>query len=424
MLCMSLNYIYWTFSIMQPSSLTDKEAIPLYALLMALTALSMDLLLPAFPYLEAHFALSDLGNLALIIPILIFGMVFGELFFGPFSDRFGRKPSLYIGLTLYILATIYAVFAPTLDHLLVARFFQGIAVSGPKIATRAMVRDQYDGADMARFMSIIMAILILFPMIAPALGQALILLFGWQSLFVFLILNAFCAMIWMHLRQPETLQPHQRLPFSGKLFLRNTLRIVMHLNVLAYTLAVGLIFGCILGYLSISQSIFQTLYKTGSYFPLYFAVLAMAVGLAAVVNSQIVKKLGMHVIVLSALICLFAISLITLILCYYWQGLLPLPLFMICFLSIFFCFGLLFSNLNTLAMTYLGHIAGLGASINSSLSSLVGFIVASSISHLYDLTLIPLVMTFLGISCCTICLVLFAKNHEMSPVMPYRHGKN
>lgn len=403
---------------MAGTPLSTREAIPLYALLMALTAMSMDLFLPAFPFFEQYYGVTSPQMIHLIIPMLILGMVFGEIFFGLFSDSQGRKRSLKLGLCLYILASLYAFWAPTIEHLLVARFLQGVAVAGPKIATRAMIRDQFNGADMARILSLIMIILIFFPMIAPAVGQGLIYLLGWQSLFLFLILLAIIGFIWMSLRQSETLAPADRLSFTWPHFIHNLGRILSHPNVLAYTIAVGLVFGAILGYLSLAADIFQKQYHTGEWFPLYFAILATAIIGANYFNSRYVHRFGMSAIVIGSLISFAILSGLSLGLFSVWSFTPPFALFMVSFYLIFFCIGLLFGNLNALAMTYLGKIAGLGSSVNSALSSLVAFVIAYLLTSFYDQTLFGLLVGYCLLACTALALSLFAKEKISGPVIP------
>ena len=137
------------------------EFISMFALITSLVALSIDSMLPAFPAIANSFALSDSKDTQLVISALVLGMVFGELIFGPLSDTKGRKYAILLGMVIFSIGCVIAMTAETFEWLLIGRAIQGFGVSGPKIASRALIRDQYTGAAMARIMSFIMMFFIL-----------------------------------------------------------------------------------------------------------------------------------------------------------------------------------------------------------------------------------------------------------------------
>ncbi len=194
------------------------ERIALYACLTALTAFSIDAMLPGLPLIETALAPSPPLSTQHVISLFIFGMALGELVLGPLSDATGRKPALLAGLALYGLGTLLAVSAGSLETLVCARVLQGIGVAGPKIATRAMIRDQFAGAQMARILSLIFTLFILVPLLAPWLGQTIMMAFGWRSLFVLSLALSLMLGLWLALRHPETLDPASRLPSAPPCF--------------------------------------------------------------------------------------------------------------------------------------------------------------------------------------------------------------
>jgi DHA1 family bicyclomycin/chloramphenicol resistance-like MFS transporter len=389
-------------------ALSTPEFVALFSLTTSLIALSIDAILPAQRAIGEALAVTDPNATQLIVTLFILGMVFGEMFFGPLSDAIGRKRAILLGLAIYAAGTLVAMTAASLEQVLLGRVIQGIGVSGPKIASRALVRDQYEGAAMARIMSFIMMVFILVPMLAPALGQAILAVADWRAIFFVFLAIAATVALWMQLRQPETLPPSRRIRFSPALIVSNGALILRHAKVMAYTFSAGLIFGAMLLYLSTVQAIFIDLYGVGDDFALYFAFLALAIGLAAFSNSQLVQHYGMHRLAVIALLGLTLSSAVLLAVALMHGGVPPFPAFMaICFAA-FFCNGLLFGNINAMAMQSLGRVAGLGASMIASISSLVAVILSVAVGRFYDQTVVPLACGFLLAAMVSLALVLAA----------------
>ncbi len=392
------------------------EFVALFSLTTSLIALSIDAILPALGDMGRTLAVGDPNDTQLIVTLFIFGMVFGELFFGPLSDAIGRKKAILLGLAIYGAGTVIAMTAGSLEQMLLGRIIQGIGVSGPKIASRALIRDQFEGAAMARIMSFIMMVFILVPMLAPALGQAVLAVADWRGIFnVFLAIAAVVA-LWMQLRQPETLTPERRIRFSLASILANGLLIVRHGPVMAYTFAAGFLFGALLLYLSTVQAIMVDLYGVGDRFALYFAVIALGIGIASFSNSQMVLRFGMHRLAVTALVGLIGFAALLLFLALSHGGVPPFPVFMTLCFAVFFCNGLLFGNVNAMAMQSLGRVAGLGASMIASISSLVAVVLSVVIGRFYDQTVVPLTIGFLIAGVCSLVLVLAARRSRQGEV--------
>ncbi|RED52154.1 multidrug effflux MFS transporter [Aestuariispira insulae] len=380
------------------SQLTLPEFIALFALITSLTALSIDTMLPALPVIGEALGLVDMRDTQLIVSMVILGMVAGELFAGPLSDALGRRPVILAGIAVYCLGAVLAMVAQSIEMLLFARFIQGIGVSGPKIASRALIRDRFEGDGMARIMSLIIMIFILVPAIAPALGQVILLVADWRAIFlVFLILGAVVA-VWFGLRQEETLPQSARRPFRPMTILKDAGGLLGHRIVMAYTLSAGLIFGSLLLFLSTAPHVFRDLYGIEENFPIYFAALALGIGFAGMVNSKLVLRVGARRLSLIALVNQIICGSVLLWLGQAHGGVPPLSAFMILMFLLFAGLGCLFGNLNALAMRPLGHMAGLGASFIASFSSIMAFLTATLIGRFYDGTVWPLAAGFLGTS--------------------------
>ncbi len=370
------------------------EFVALMALMMSLVALSIDAMLPALPQIGADLNVLQANDNQLIVSLLFLGFALGQIIYGPVSDSFGRKPAVYLGFSLVITGCILSLFAETFTMMLVGRFLQGLGLAAPRVITFALVRDQFHGNEMARVMSFIMSIFILMPMIAPALGQGILLLSNWRMIFAFILGLSILVLLWFNIRQPETLTKEQRQPFSLSTIMTNLRAICRNRVVLGYTVMSGFVFSSFLGYLSSAQQIFQDLYQLGTMFPLYFALLALAAGCASLINARLVMIFGMFNMARFALITTSLISIFFFVVVYQTGGQPQLWLLMVYLFSVIFCFGLLMGNLNALAMEPLGHMAGIGASLVGALSTFISVPFGILIGQSYQNSVLPLVAGF------------------------------
>ena len=370
------------------------EFVTLVALLMSLVALATDAMLPALPAIGQDLGVLEANNVQFVVTTLFFGLGIGQLIFGPLSDRIGRKPAIHIGLVIFMMGCVLSIFATTFEVMIVGRVLQGIGAAGPRVVTVALVRDQYEGREMARIMSFTMAVFIFVPTVAPALGQGIQWLADWRTIFITFFAIAAISFIWLARRQPETLPGNQRLAFSARTIGRGVIEVVKTRASLGYTIATGCAFAPFVAYLSTAQQVFQDAYHTGSLFPMYFGMLALAIGLALVLNGRLVMIYGMRRLTNAATICFTLVSVVAWALSFAVEGLLPFWSFMLYLLIVFFCMGLLFSNLNALAMQPLGHIAGVGASVIASLTTLISLPLGALAGLRFDGTMNFLIVAF------------------------------
>lgn len=396
------------------------ERIALYALLTSLTSLSIDALLPGLREIGLELPAAPPLSTQHIISLFVLGMGFGELVLGPLSDALGRKRALVLGLAVYLFGTLVAMTASSLEVVVLGRFLQGLGVSGPKIATRAMIRDQFEGSEMARVMSFMFSLFILIPMIAPALAQGLIAVAGWRSVFIAYLLIATGLGLWLLLRQPETLPKAKRIALRPSILLQNGFRILASRRVSLLIVATGLVFGTQLLYLSTAADLFFDAYRIDRTFPIYFAILASGIGLASFINGRMLRRFPMETMARAAFWALAAIGTTMLVACLLRSGHLPLPLLMAFGFSAFFAIGILFGNLNAMAMRTLGEVAGLGASLIASGSSFVASAYAIVFGYLYNGTPLNLAVSFTiaGMSC--VVLLNWAMRSAATPITPVR----
>ena len=373
------------------------EFVALMAFAMSLVALSIDAMLPAFPDMAQDLQVTAANDIQLVVSLLFIGLAIGQLFYGPLSDSIGRKPAIYIGFVLFILGSLLSMAASDFSTMLAGRMLQGIGAAGPRTVAVALIRDRFHGSEMARVMSFIMTVFILVPIFAPALGQAILLLAGWRAIFGVFIVLALATLVWLSLRQPETLPKDQRRHFTLKNITAAFHEVLMSRLAMVYTLVAGCVSGAFLSYLNTSQQIFQVQYDQGKLFPLYFGILAFSVGFAALLNSALVMRYGMHALVHRALLLMMAFSWLFLAIVWACAGHPPLWLFMAICLALFFCIGILFGNLNSIAMEPLGHVAGTAAAVIGSITTLLAVVLSYLVGQAYDGTLFPLALAFVSL---------------------------
>ena len=378
---------------MQNKQSYELEFIALMASLMSIVALSIDALLPALPQIGDYLGVVDINQNQKLVTMIFLGLGFGQLIFGPLSDSFGRKPIVYAGFALFIVASYICLTTKSFEIMVFGRVLQGIGLASPRTISIAMVRDSYSGNYMAKILSIVVMVFILVPVIAPTLGQFLLQYYDWQSIFYVNLAFGLVVMIWFWLRQGETLKEQHKIKFSGMLFVNGTKEFVKHKPAVAFTLVSGFITGSFMVYLSTAQQIFEIQYDLADKFPLIFASLAIAVGLATYLNSRFVVKFGMWKIAYIATIAYVLVSLLYIVL--YHNGNNPSITILISFFAVqFFSIGFLFGNLRALAMQPLGHIAGIGAAINGFVSTVMAVPIANYIGSFIDNSVLPLFIGF------------------------------
>jgi DHA1 family bicyclomycin/chloramphenicol resistance-like MFS transporter len=379
--------------------LTDKplsqtEFVALMAMLFATIAISIDAMLPALPDIAATLT-PDAPNAAqLVVTSFVLGMGLGTLAAGPLSDRFGRKRIIMLGSGLYALAALACYFAPSLETLLAARMIQGIGAAGPRTVSIAMIRDLFRGRDMARIMSFVMMVFTAVPAIAPLMGQGIIALADWHAIFLAYIAFSGLTMLWLGLRQPETLPLASRRSLKPADLIAATVELGRHPIVLVSTLLQALTLGALFATLSSIQPIFEVVHGRAETFPLWFAVIAVASMSGSLLNSRIVMTLGMRRVVRGTYVGQILLTLLTL-------GLLGPGLVtgdaafavqLIWSIGLFAMMGLTMGNLNALAMEPVGHIAGLAASVISALATVGSVLLAIPVGLAFDGTATPLLV--------------------------------
>lgn len=389
---------------MQQTKKVNIEFVALMASLMSMVALAIDALLPALSIIGNHLHTTQVADNKLLITMIFLGLGVGQLLFGPLSDSFGRKPTVYTGIIIFFIASIICVSAKSLTVIIIGRILQGIGLSAPRTVSISIVRDTYSGNYMAKIMSFVTVIFILVPIVAPALGKLILNIYDWKAIFYAQLVFAAIVSFWFWKRQEETLNEKYRVKFSKHLFVDGIKELIKFKETLAFTVVTGFITGAFLVYLSSSQQIFETQYGLVDEFPFIFAGLAITAGLATFLNGNLVMKLGMRKLALYALIGYTVVSFLYVLI--FWSKPNPSIEVLLGFLAVqFFAIGFLFGNLRSIAMEPIGHIAGIGAATTGFIATMLSVPIGTFVGKFVNKTALPV---FIGFTICgLISLIIF-----------------
>jgi len=394
------------------------EVVAIAAILMATVALSIDIVLPALSDMAADLAVSGQNQRQWIVTALFVGLTFGQLLFGPLSDSIGRKPAILAGISVFVLGSLICATSRSFETMMAGRLVQGLGAAGPRIVTVALIRDRFEGAAMARIMSLIMGVFILVPVLAPALGQAILVVLPWRGLFVVLSAISLAGGTWLVLRLPETLS--RRKPFDLRAIGSDSAFILTRVEPMAYTLAGACCYGALMGYINSSQQLFQDLYDVGDLYAVVFGLSAAFISAATLANARLVTLFAMRRICIYAIAALLVWSALFILVLHRFGTPPPLWLWLAFNCPCLFALGLTFGNFNAIALQDLGHLAGLASAIFASIMSAGSLVIAATIGLNFDMTPGPIVLGYAGFGALALGLMRFgeARRHRTAPVRP------
>jgi DHA1 family bicyclomycin/chloramphenicol resistance-like MFS transporter len=383
------------------------------AAIMASTALGIDLMLPAFGDIREAFGLAaDSTAVAGIVTAYFIGLALGQAVWGPVADRFGRKPTLYAGLALYAVGALASAISPSLVVLYIARFVWGMGSAGPRVMALAVVRDTYEGEEMAKMMSFIMAIFVLVPVVAPSLGAAILSVASWRWVFGFGVIYAGLVAVWS-IRLPESLHPEHRLELRFGRVTRAARFVVSNRQTLGYTLILTVLFGVFSSYLASSEIIFGDVYGRADLFPFIFGGIAAVMGVAMTANGLVVSRFGVRRLVHGAMIGFTGVAGLMLILALGSDGAPPLGSFILVLSVQLVLYSLIFPNSNTIAMDPMGSVAGMAAAVIGMISIAGGALLGSLLDRAFDGTVVPISTGFLLAGASSLAIVLWSERGRL-----------
>lgn len=368
------------------------EFVAMIAALMALNALAIDVMLPALPNIGDALGVDTDNERQKILVAYLIGFGGAQLFYGPFSDRYGRRAILLGGLGLYTLASVLSVFSDSFEHLLLARLLQGIGCAAPRVVALSIVRDCYSGRQMGRVMSLAMMVFMAIPVLAPSIGQLLLFVAPWRAIFLMLMLGGFLMFVWCFIRLPETLPPEKRTPLDPASIVSAYRTTVTTRSTLGYMVAAALVFGALFGFIASAQQVFVDIFGLGALFPVVFAGIALCMSAASFLNSRLVGRIGMRRLSHGALIGFTALGFLQTAIAA--LGYETLPVFVVILAATMFLFGFIGPSFNAMAMEPVGRIAGTASSVLGFVTTLGGAVLGYVVGQFFDGTVLPLALGF------------------------------
>ncbi|PUA17999.1 Bcr/CflA family multidrug efflux MFS transporter [Glaciimonas sp. PCH181] len=365
--------------------------------LTAIGSLSIDMYLPSFPTIAKDFGVGS-NLVQLTLASFLVGLAVGQMFYGPLSDHFGRKPPLYFGLGLYTLASIACLFAPDVTTLIFARFMQGLGGCAGMVVGRAVIRDRMGAAGSAKAFSLLMLVMGIAPILAPLIGGGVLALWGWRVIFGGLAVFGLVCLIAIHTTMKETLDRQHTAPLHLGRVLKQYGGLMLDRQFVAYTLCGGLLQAGMFAYITGSPFVLIELHGIKpENFGWVFGTNAFGLIAASQINARLVGKLSPDAILGRALWLPAGLMLgITLLVA---AGVNSLPLLLVGFFGFLACYGFISPNASAIALSQQGRQAGTASALMGTLQFSLGILAGVSMSLWHDGTALPLmtVMTLCGV---------------------------
>ncbi|MBT2186523.1 multidrug effflux MFS transporter [Sphingobium nicotianae] len=395
----------------KPFPMRDREFVALMASIMALNALAIDAMLPAFPAIRAALHVTNPNNMQYMISTYMMANAVGSLVAGPLSDRFGRRPMLLLSIAFSAIGGLASGISPTYEILLTMRAVHGFFAAGLGVLAVSVIRDRFAGDQMARLMSLIIIVFMLVPVLAPSIGQLVLEVASWRKIFHVLAVAAAMVFTWAWFRLPETLHAEYRQPIAIPTIARNWLSCLTDRQGVGYMLGASLMMGGMFGFLNSSQQIFYDVFHAADVFPIAFACVAGSMGLANFSNSRIVERFGARRVSHTALLGFITLSLLQLLASRLHPE--PLVLFVALVAINMGMVGFTGSNFGSIAMEPFGRIAGSAASFQSFARMALATAIGAMTGQRFDGTTGPLAQGFFVTGLIALGFILWAEKGKL-----------
>ncbi|MEK9837878.1 MAG: multidrug effflux MFS transporter [Ilumatobacter sp.] len=371
------------------------ETLAMLSAVMALMAMAIDLMLSAFDEMRLSFGLDPNSNeVAGVVTVFFMGLAVAQLFFGPITDRFGRKSVLYASVAVYVLGAVGSALAPTLPLLLVARFVWGVGAAGARVVATAVARDLFEGVEMARAMSQIMAVFVLVPVIAPTVGAGIVAILPWRAVFWACAIWAVAMAAWTR-RLPESLPPERRRRLDRSDIASAYAEFARTRPTLWFSISSVFLQSVFTMYLASAELIVSEIFGRRSAFPVVFGVIAIGFGIAALVNGRLVGRFGVRPVMNTMLVSLIIGAVLLVAVTLAGDGTPSFWVFMPLLAVLLAQFMFLMPNMNAEALEPVPHIAGTASSLSGGLRMAGGAVLGGVVAARIDTSLTPFALAFL-----------------------------
>ncbi|MBH0114310.1 multidrug effflux MFS transporter [Novosphingobium sp. YJ-S2-02] len=401
------------------------EFVALMASMQALMALSIDVMLPALGAISKDLGVSDPNQRQLIIGVFMVFAGIGSLFPGALADRFGRRRVVLVAAFLYILFAFVCSIAGSFELLLVSRACLGFVTSTMMVMPMTILRDRYEGDMMARTQSLVATTFMVVPMIAPMVGQAVMLVAGWRWIFGVTCAMGVLVFIWVAMRLPETLDPDNRQEIRPKVIFGNMGLALREKSSLGYFLGAALVQAGLFGYLNSAQQLVGEQLGAGSLFPVLFGLMALIMAGTNFINARIVVAFGARRVSHAALLFFIVMGAVHWVVALsgretLWMFI-PLMTLSMCMLSF------IAANFQAISLQPFARIAGAAASVMSFVRMVMGSLLGSAIGLAYDGSAVPITAAMTGFGLLALLLVLYSEQgrlfRRVNPPEYYRANK-
>jgi MFS transporter, DHA1 family, multidrug resistance protein len=375
----------------------------LLALLSAFTPLSIDMYLPALPVIGVDLH-GTVGDIQLTLSAFMIAFGFGQIFYGPAGDRFGRRPVILSGIAIYVVASIGCAFAAEAGQLVVLRLLQGLSACGGVVLARTMVRDLAEKDQAARAMSLMMACTSIAPMLAPLIGGQILWFAGWRAIFWTLAVIGVLALTAAYVRLPETLRPEYRQPLVLSSILKRFGELVRHRAFMGYAFTSTFQFAALMSFLSGSPFVFIEKYGVAPRaYGLIFGGMVVFMTIGSLLNAKFVPVFGANRILRYAVIvpAIAGPAALVMGLIEARYGTLGMWPFLLCFGPQIATISLIGPNSMAMALQRYPHMAGTASSLMGVMQFGLGAVFGAIVGQTFDGTIAPMTtaMGIAGILC-------------------------
>jgi len=391
-----------------------RELIAIVALMMSMNALAIDTMLPALDDIARDLDAMEGNQRQLVIGVYTIVVGIGCLVPGSFADRFGRRPVVLASLGIYSLMALLAALATNFHFLLAVRGLAGLLAAGLIVAPNAIIRDRYEGDEMAGLMSLIAAVFVTVPVVAPTLGHGILLFAGWRWIFAIMAILSAMLAVWVWLRLPETLAPENRQKIDMPVILRNMRAVVSTRSSIGYVLGAALVLGAVFGYVNSAQQLYQENFGIDAdTFPILFGATAALMAITNLVNSRIVTRFGARRVSHAGVLAFIIVSSVQV-----WSSYAH-PANVYWFVSLtsinIALLGFLMANFSSIAMQPFARTAGAASSVQTFLRMFGAAIAGVLIGQAFDGTARPFAWSLFVFSICAFVLVFYSERGKLLP---------